>query len=339
MKNLKKTLRAESFPVLLDFLTHHETIKNHSKRTIQEYFLDLRLFFRFLKVHKGLADESEFDAIPVADVDEAFIRRVTLSDAYAFLSYLSDERKNPTGKQPGDVGLGASARARKVVSIRTFFKFCTQKAHILEKNPLQELDMPRLRKTLPRYLTEAECLRLLGGIDGPNRQRDYAIITLFLNCGLRISELSGLNVSDIQGETLRVLGKGNKERVLYLNQACADALAEYLRVRPELDPKAEPALFLSSRYQRISVQTIHVAVKKHLAAAGLDPSLYSSHKLRHTAATLMLGHGVDVRTLQELLGHESLNTTQIYTHIDNAQLRDAARANPLGKVKPPESSP
>jgi site-specific recombinase XerD len=332
---MQKTLRTESFPALLDFLTHHETIKNHSKRTIQEYFLDLRLFFRFLKIHKGLADESELDVLPINDVDEAFIRRVTLSDAYAFLSYLSDERKNPTGKQPGDVGLGASARARKVVSIRTFFKFCAQKAHILDKNPMLELDMPRLRKTLPRYLTEDECLTLLRSIGGAHRQRDYAMITLFLNCGLRISELAGINLSDVQGEALRVLGKGNKERVLYMNQACADALAEYLKVRPEVDPKAVPALFLSSRYQRIHVQTIHVAVKKHLAAAGLDASLYSSHKLRHTAATLMLGHGVDVRTLQELLGHENLNTTQIYTHIDNSQLRDAARANPLGKVKPP----
>ena len=322
--------------MLLDFLTHHETIKNHSKRTVLEYFLDMRLFFRFLKVHKGLADETELETLPITEIDEAFIRRITLSDAYAFLSFLADERENPTGKQPGDVGLGASARARKVASIRSFFKFCSQKAHILDNNPMLDLDTPRLKKALPRYLTEAESLKLLRSIDGSNRQRDYAMITLFLNCGLRISELAGLNLSDIQGEMLRVLGKGNKERVLYLNQACVDALTEYMKVRPDVDPKALPALFLSSRCQRISTQTIHVTVKKHLAAAELDPALYSSHKLRHTAATLMLGHGVDVRTLQELLGHESLNTTQIYTHIDNTQLREAARANPLGKVKPPE---
>lgn len=328
---MMKSLRMEAFPVLVDFLTHHETIKNHSKKTIQEYFFDLRLFFRFLKIHKGLADEANFDTISIDDISEDFLRRVTLSDAYAFLSFLADERENPTGKQPGDFGLGASARARKVVTIRSFFKFCTQKAHIIDKNPMLDLETPRLKKTLPRYLTETESLSLLENIDGRHQTRDFAMITLFLNCGLRISELAGLNLQDIQGETLRVLGKGNKERILYLNQACVDALAEYLRERPKIDDKA---LFLSSRCRRISVQTIHVAVKKHLAMAGLDATQYSSHKLRHTAATLMLGHGVDVRTLQELLGHESLNTTQIYTHVDNSQLRDAAKANPLGRVKP-----
>lgn len=329
--SMQKSLRQESFPILLDFLTHHETIKNHSKKTIQEYFLDLRLFFRFLKIHKGLANEIDWDTLTITDIDEDFLRRVTLSDAYAFLSFLAEERENPTGKQPGDIGLGASARARKVVTIRSFFKFCTQKAHILEKNPMLDLETPRLKKTLPRYLTETESLTLLENIDGRHQARDYAMITLFLNCGLRISELAGLNLTDIHGETMRVLGKGNKERMLYLNQACVDALTEYLKIRPKIENKA---LFLSSRCSRISVQTIHVTVKKHLAIAGLDARQYSSHKLRHTAATLMLGHGVDVRTLQELLGHESLNTTQIYTHVDNSQLRDAAKANPLGRVKP-----
>ena len=188
-------------------------------------------------------------------------------------------------------------------------------------------------KALPRYLTLHECLSLLESVDGPHRERDYCILTLFLNCGLRISELIGLDITDIQDDALRVLGKGNKVRVVYLNSACKDALARYMAVRRPVSGRDRNALFLSGQNKRISRSTVHALVKKHLAVAGLDSERYSSHKLRHTAATLMLQNGVDVKAVQEVLGHEHLNTTEIYTHIDNEALRVAAKANPLSDVK------
>ena len=212
----------------------------------------------------------------------------------------------------------------------------TVKAKLLEENPVQDLDSPKLPKTLPRYLTLEESQRLLSAVDGSNKERDYCILCIFLNCGLRISELVGMNVNDYRGDSLRVIGKGNKERTVYLNDACRAALDAWLEVRRNLVPARVSAMFLSNRRTRISVDSVQVMVKKYLKRAGLDASLYSTHKLRHTAATLMLQNGVDVRTLQEVLGHENLNTTQIYTHIDNAELRTAAAANPLSHFTPSE---
>ena len=203
----------------------------------------------------------------------------------------------------------------------------------MDENPCKDVDTPKQMKALPRYLTLHECLSLLESVDGPHRERDYCILTLFLNCGLRISELIGLDITDIQDDALRVLGKGNKVRVVYLNSACKDALARYMAVRRPVSGRDRNALFLSGQNKRISRSTVHALVKKHLAVAGLDSERYSSHKLRHTAATLMLQNGVDVKAVQEVLGHEHLNTTEIYTHIDNEALRVAAKANPLSDVK------
>ena len=219
-------------------------------------------------------------------------------------------------------------------TIRSFYGYLCNKVHVLEENPVKDMDSPKLKKTLPRYLTLEESMALLDSVDGPNRERDYCILTLFLNCGLRISELIGLNRSDIQGEALHVLGKGNKVRIVYLNEACQVALEQYLAVRRPITGRDEDALFLSQQNRRISRSMVHALVKRHLLEAGLDSTHYSSHKLRHTAATLMLQNGVDVKAVQEVLGHEHLNTTEIYTHIDNEALRVAARANPLSRVKP-----
>ena len=202
---------------------------------------------------------------------------------------------------------------------------------------MQDLDAPRLKKTLPRYLDLDQSIQLLESIDGANQERDYCIMTLFLNCGIRISELIGLNIKDVQGDQLRVLGKGNKERIVFLNDACQQAISDWLSVRSARGCVDPNALFISSQSRkRISKSAVEKLVKKHLTAAGLDSTQYSPHKLRHTAATLMLQNGVDVRTLQEVLGHDNLNTTQIYTHVDNENLRTAAKANPLGKVKLPK---
>ena len=316
--------RTEAPPVLRDFLVYHETIQGHSRRTVDEYYLDLRNFFRFLKQSKRLVSpDVPMDNISIDDADLALVRDVTLTDIYAYMNYLSRDR-----------GLNNTSRARKVATIRSFYKYLTNKAKLLETNPVQDLDSPRLKKSLPKYLNLEESMDLLDSVDGKNAVRDYCILTLFLNCGLRISELVGLNKTDVRGDQLRVLGKGNKERMLYLNDACQRALDEWLAQRDVIAPADQNALFVTlQNRRRISTAAVHKLVKKHLSAAGLDSTQYSSHKLRHTAATLMLQNGVDVRTLQEVLGHDHLNTTQIYTHVDNEDLRAAARANPLGGAK------
>ena len=328
--------RTDAPPILRDFLVYHETIQGHSRRTVDEYFLDLRNFLRFLKLDKGrVARNTPLDQISIDDVDLDLVRTVTLSDVYSYMNYLSRDRAVHPNSPDAHYGLSAPARARKVAAIRSFYKYLTNKAKLITENPMQDLDSPHLKKSLPRYLNLEESEGLLDSVDGVNQARDYCILTLFLNCGLRISELIGLNVTDVRGNQLRVLGKGNKERMLYLNEACLSALSDWITERDMLTL----VVTLQNR-RRISRAAVHKLVKKHLAAAGLDSTQYSSHKLRHTAATLMLQNGVDVRTLQEVLGHDHLNTTQIYTHVDNEDLRTAARANPLGRVKkrgrPPE---
>ena len=316
--------RTEAPPLLRDFLVYHETIQGHSRRTVDEYYLDLRNFFRFLKRDKKLVpDNVPMDQIPIDDVGIDLIRTVTLTDIYTYMNYLSRDRR-----------LNNASRARKVATIRSFYKYLTNKAKLLDVNLVQDLDAPRLKKALPKYLDLDESLELLDHVEGKNAIRDYCILTLFLNCGLRISELVGLNKTDVRGDQLRVLGKGNKERVLFLNDACQRALADWMTERDAMTLVDQNALFVTlQNRRRITRDAVHKLVKKHLADAGLDSTQYSAHKLRHTAATLMLQNGVDVRTLQEVLGHDHLNTTQIYTHVDSDELRAAAKANPLASVR------
>lgn len=315
--------RTEAPSLIRDFLVYHETIQGHSRRTVDEYYLDLRGFFRFLKLDKKLVPpQTALDSISIDDVDLAFVRSISLTDVYDYMSFLARDR-----------GLNAASRARKVATIRSFYKYLTNKAKLLDQNPVQELDAPKLKKTLPKYLDLEESIHLLQSVDGKNSSRDYCILTLFLNCGLRISELVGLNKTDVRGNQLRVLGKGGKERILYLNEACQQALQDWMTQRDAMTLLDQNALFVTlQNRRRITKAAVHKLVKKHLTAAGLDSTQYSSHKLRHTAATLMLQNGVDVRTLQEVLGHDHLNTTQIYTHVDNDDLRAAARANPLAHL-------
>ena len=320
--------------LLRDFLVYHETIQGHSKKTADEYYLDLRNFFRYIKLERGLAPRTaELDQISIDDLDLDLARSVTLSDVYSYMNYLSRDRIKHANSPSSGFGLEPSARARKIAAIRSFYKYLSSKAKLMSENPMQDLDAPRLKKSLPRYLTLDESIQLLEAVDEPNRARDYCILTLFLNCGLRISELVGLNLTDVREEQLRVLGKGNKERMIFLNGACRAALDDWLAERSQSAAVDRNALFLTRRHTRMTTDAVHYMVKQRLKKAGLDASLYSSHKLRHTAATLMLQNGVDVRTLQEVLGHENLNTTQIYTHVDNAELRMAASATPLSKVR------
>lgn len=315
--------REFSSPLLCEFFSYHESVKGHSNHTVDEYSLDLRGFFRYMKRLKRVAPyQTPDDEISIDDIGIDFIRDISLSDVYSYLSYLNREK-----------GLNEASRARKISAIRSLFKYLTVKTHQLAKNPVQDLDSPKIRKSLPRYLTLEESVRLLQSVQGKNPERDYCILVFFLNCGLRISELVGLNLADIHGNRVRVLGKGNKERILYLNESCIDALENYLVVRNAMTLIDKDALFISNQRKRISKSAVHLVVKNSLAAAGLDPSMYSAHKLRHTAATLMLQSGVDVRTLQEVLGHDHLNTTQIYTHVSNENLADAAVMNPLSRIR------
>jgi len=320
--------------ILRDFLSYHETIRAHSPKTVDEYFLDLRNFFRYLKwMRQPALHDKQLDEIDIMDVDLNFVKSVTLTDIYGYMTYLSRDRVQHYNSDDSERGISASSRARKIATIRSFYNYLCNKAHLTEVNPVKDLDSPKLKKTLPKYLTLDESISLLNAVDGNNRERDYCILTLFLNCGLRISELIGLNLGDIQDDALRVLGKGDKVRIVYLNEACKAALNRYIAIRRPISGKDHNALFLSSRNTRISKSAVHALVKKYLATAGLDSTQYSSHKLRHTAATLMLQNGVDVRAVQEVLGHEHLNTTEIYTHIDNESLRVAAKANPLSHIK------
>ena len=331
--------RGEAPPVLLDFLNYHEHIRSHSRKTVDEYFLDLRTFFRFMKLYRGLvSDDVPFEDIPILDINADFVRSISVTDVYAFLNYLARDRVKSQRSRRSDYGLSATSRARKVATIRSFYKYLTTKVKLLEQNPMQDLDSPKSRRGLPKFLSLDECMQLLASIDGKHVERDFCIITLFLNCGLRISELIGLNLTDMRGDYIRVLGKGNKERIIYLNEACIEAVNNYLPVRELMASKEKSALFVSRQGNRISRSTVHHAVKKYLLMAGLDSTQYSSHKLRHTAATLLLQNGVDVRTLQEVLGHDHLNTTQIYTHVDNNELRLAAKLSPLAGVKPKKTA-
>ena len=329
--------RNEAPKIIRDFLIYHETVKGHSKLTVDEYYLDLRMFFRYMKIAKGLVPRStELEDISINDIDLQFVASVHLTDIYDYLGYLSREKKGGNNNSR-KLGIGAAARARKVATIRSYYKYLTLKAGLLEENPVADLDSPKVLKSLPRYLNLDESIQLLENVDGKHRERDLCILTIFLNCGLRISELVGLNISDIRSDHLRILGKGNKERVVYINDACAEVMNDYIKIRAKYASSDTKALFLSSRRTRISISTVHALIKKHLSAAGLDSTKYSAHKLRHTAATLMLHNGVDVRTLQELLGHEHLNTTEIYTHVENEGLRKAATLSPLAGFVPNNS--
>ncbi len=326
-------LKTEENPNYINsFLDYSTTILNKSPNSIKEYNYDLAMFLKYIKIRFNLTNEHDFSKISIKDVSIETIKKIKIDDIHSFISYLSREQHSKP-----------ATRARKISTIRIFFKYLSQKANLIETNPAQNLETPKLEKRLPRYLNLEDSQKLLqsaGNEDNRNHERDYAIITLFLNCGLRLSELVGINIQDIDfsENKMSVIGKGNKERTIYLNRACVNAISEYLSVRSKIGVKqdkqhSEKALFLSERKERISRRTVQHIVYTKLQAAGLDPSKYSTHKLRHTAATLMYQYGqVDIRALQVLLGHESISTTEIYTHVDNEQVRNAVEANPLANL-------
>ncbi len=316
---------------LNDFLDYMITIQNKSPNTVKEYNYDLATFLKFIKMHFHLTDETDLEKINYDDITLDTIKRIKLNDLHSFLAYLTENFKSK-----------AATRSRKVSSLRVFFNYLCVK-NIIEINPTQNLETPKLDKRLPKYLTLEQSKKLLevsDNADNRNSERDHAITTLFLNCGLRLSELVSINIKDINFEEcqMNVIGKGNKERAIYLNKACIKAINEYLAVRPQTGIKkdnkdSDKALFLSERRQRIGRRTVQEIIYKELHLAGIDSAKYSVHKLRHTAATLMYQYGgVDIRALQELLGHESISTTEIYTHVSNEQVRNAVERNPLADL-------
>ena len=318
--------------VLREFLSYHETIKGQSKRTVSEYYLDIRMFLRFVKLMRNeLPVNTPLEDVPIKDVDLDFVRSISSTEVFDFLSFLANDRV-PEGSHD-DPGIGSAARARKLSAIKSFYNYRSVSTKQIKENPVKDIEFPKIRRSLPKYLTLEESTALLKAVSGPNQKRDFAILMLFLNCGIRRSELVGLNLTDVYDDRIRVVGKGNKERIVYMGASCRKAIDEYLVERNKIVLSDNRALFGSRDKNRISVTAVHRLVKKHLLEAGMDSTQFSAHKLRHTAATLMLSNGVDLKTLQEVLGHENLNTTQIYTHVESTELKIAAEANPLSKIK------
>ena len=315
--------------ILMEFLEYHSTVRGHSDRTVAAYYMDLKILLRYLKRRRRLvARDTPFHEIDITDIDLDFLKSIKIEELYGYQSF---------SPEPGQ-SLSAASRCRRTSSVKSFFNYLVNKRHLLERNITQELDMPKRQASLPRYLEESDCEKLLNVCDGPYGERDYCILMLFLSCGLRVSELVSLNVTDVYEDHLRVLGKGNKERVVFFGEGCREAIDDYLMLRnvEKVNEKDKNALFISQKNCRFGVRGVQQMLEKKLKQAGLDATRYSPHKLRHTAATLMLKNGVDTRALQEVLGHSNLNTTQIYTHLDNAALHEAAMANPIGRKKKAE---
>lgn len=315
---------------VIEFLNYLENVKGKSLNTVKGYSVDLGLFFKFLKVYKGLENNIELEKIEeveISDLGDNFIKDITLSDIYAFLAFLEKVRNN-----------SAYARARKVATLKSFFKFLNSKIKLIDENPTVELESPKINKRHPVYLTLDQSITVLNSMDKGNKNyyRDYCILTLFLNCGMRLSELCNIEIEKIKGDTLTIIGKGNKERTVYLNEASIAAIENYLKNRNDskATEEAKKYLFLSSKYRPINKRSVEILVKNHIENAGFKDQKYTPHKLRHTAATLMYKYGnVDIRSLQNILGHENISTTQIYTHVDDETLREAVKTNPLANIK------
>ena len=320
----------EVFPVLDQYSNYMLAVLGRAELTVTEYKYDIICFFRFWKRDHGkVPKDTPIEEIDITDITVKDIGRVSTDDLLVFLIWLNREKQ-----------LSNSSRARRIASLKSFFKYCHSKKHLIDSNPAYDLETPKIGKRNPKYLTLEQSTDLLKtAYDAPteSNERDYCMLTLFLNCGMRLSELRGIDIDDIHDTVLTVIGKGNKERTIYLNKACLDAIEDWMKARAniKIKPSHDKALFVSKRGTRISDDMIQISIKRLMAQAGIDTKIYSVHKLRHTAATLMYKYGhVDIRNLQQILGHQSVSTTQIYTHVDDEQLQKAVDSNPLAGFKP-----
>lgn len=312
---------------LNDFFTNQRVVKIRAERTIESYYIDLRLFLRFVKLKKGGIDpDTPIEQITISDVPIEYVRSMTKLDIYDYLNYIATERNN-SGK----------TRHRKLASLKMFYKCLNRDLNLITEDPTKDVDYPKMKESIPRYLDLNKSISLLENMNtkDPYYSRDYCIITLFVNCGMRLSELVGINMQDVNLDerTLRLLGKGNKERIIHINDACAAAIVQYLDERRS-SPDEPNALFLSKRGTRISGRRVQQVVDNALRDSNLDNQGYSTHKLRHTAATLMHKYGnADMRVLQAILGHKNVSTTEIYTHIDDETVMKAMDASPLANIQ------
>lgn len=329
---MKQAYRNDCPYYLRDFLTYVRSIRNHTERTEEGYYLDLRIFLRYLLMINGdVSADTPFEEIKIKDCPLEYLERFTLMGAYQYMQFLIEERHNNN-----------TTRSRRTSSLRQFYAYLKSKAGLIKNNPIELLEHPKSVQKLPKYMELEQSEQLLSNIDSKNQKRDFCIITLFLNCGLRLSELVGLNISDYSetSRTLRVFGKGQKERIIYINDACISAINEYLKVRPK-SPNEPNAMFISGNsygQKRLTNRRVQRIVEDQLNRAGLGNLGLSTHKLRHTAATLMYEYGgVDPLVLKEVLGHKSVATTQIYTHLSDADRQKAAESTPLANFEPKKS--
>lgn len=312
--------------ILKDFLIYLTAIKGKSKMTKKEYRYDLSNFLRFVKCIKENCEIELISTIDISNIDKDFLNDISLEDMYAFIEYCGEVRDN-----------GDCTRGRKVASIKSFFHYLSSKKKYIEYNPALELESPKISSKQPIYLNLEESTQFISGIKkGVHYYRDYAIIVIFLNCGLRISELCGINLSSIKSDILTVTGKGNKQRTIYLNEMCIQSINNYIKEEREkyVRTENEDALFLSQKCSRISTRAVQQIVKEINNRSGLNKNKLTPHKLRHSSATLLYkSSGGDIRTLQYILGHKNISTTQIYTHLDNNDIRNVMSNNPLNKDK------
>ena len=316
-------------PVILDdYLNYLLTIKGRSNLTVKEYYYDLKRFLKFIIMRKKLFGynlNSDINEVSILSINKRYILDIDITDLHAYISYCDSYYNDST-----------KTKARKISAIKSWFKYLHNTVELIDKNPSEKLELPKLQKRNPVYLTLSESEKVINAIkleeNEFNRARDLCIILIFLTCGLRISELTGINIESIKDDKLNVIGKGNKERTVFLNENCLYAIKSYLKLRP-ITPDTT-ALFISSHKKRISNRSIQIRLKKYIQLAGLDPNIYTPHKLRHTAATLMYKYGdVDIRTIQSILGHTSVATTQIYTHLDDDDIKKGISKNPISKLK------
>lgn len=322
--------------ILDDYLSYLKSIRALSEKTIREYRYDLINFIYFQILRKvyfndkeNLNNDIKNERININKLfNRSFINDINIQDMYSYISYLDNELND-----------NSSTRSRKISALRSFYKYLHQEIEIIDNNITEKLRNPKIQKRQPVYLTLSETELLLDTINKEKNEflknRDLAIVFTFLTTGMRLSELVSVDLKDIKDDHFSIVGKGNKERTIYLTKNCIDLIDNYIMIRKNyLKEIKVDALFISTRKNRISNRAVQSTVEKYLKRAGFDTRVYSTHKLRHTAATLMYKYGnVDIRALKDVLGHESVSTTQIYTHLDDEDLKNAVNKNPLSNLK------